>query len=82
VRYLKFQELPEDNVQAERIDRQAKMYVLIDGELYRRREGGFKLRCIPWEQGQALLADIQGGICSHHVASRALIGKAFRQGFY
>jgi hypothetical protein len=38
VQYLKFQELPEDDVQVERIARQAKMYVLIDGELYRRRE--------------------------------------------
>jgi hypothetical protein len=27
VQYLKFQELPEDDVQAERIARQAKMYV-------------------------------------------------------
>jgi hypothetical protein len=39
VRYLKFQELPEDDVQAEWIARQAKMYVLIDGKLYRCREG-------------------------------------------
>jgi hypothetical protein len=37
--YLKFQKLPEDDVQVERIARQAKMYVLIDGELYHRREG-------------------------------------------
>jgi hypothetical protein len=58
------------------------MYVLIDGELYRCREGEVKLRCIPQEQGQALLADIHEGIYSHHVASRALVGKAFRQGFY
>jgi hypothetical protein len=33
MQYLKFQKLPEDNVQAKRIARQAKMYVLIDGEL-------------------------------------------------
>jgi hypothetical protein len=28
------------------------------------------------------VADIHEGICSHHVASRALAGKAFWQGFY
>jgi hypothetical protein len=82
VRYLKFQELSKDDVQAERIARQAKMYVLIDGGLYRCYEGGVKLHSIPREQGQALLADIHGGICSHHLASRALAGKAFWQGFY
>jgi hypothetical protein len=56
------------------------MYVVIDDELYHHREG-VKLRCIPQEQGQALLVDIYEGICSHHVASRALDAKEFRQGF-
>jgi hypothetical protein len=58
------------------------MYMLIDGELYRRREGGVKFCCIPREKGQALVAEIHEGIYSYHVASRALAGKAFRQGFY
>jgi hypothetical protein len=80
--YLKYWALSDDDVQAERIARQAKVYVLIDGDLYHHREGGVKLRCIPWQQGRALLADIHEGICSHHVASRALVGKAFQLGFY
>ena len=74
--------LPEDDHDAERVARQAKLYVMIDGELYRRRDNGVKLRCIPQEQGQVLLRDIHEGTCSSHVASRSLAGKVFRHGFY
>ena len=74
--------LPEDDHEAERLARRAKLYVLIDGELYRRRENGVKLRCISQEQGRELLKDIHKGTCSSHVASRSLAGKVFRQGFY
>ncbi|KAM0854747.1 hypothetical protein ACQ4PT_050237 [Festuca glaucescens] len=75
-------DLPEEDKQADRIVRQATMYCIIDGELYRKRECRVKLRCISGEQGQALLADIHEGTCANHVASRALAGKAFRQGLY
>ena len=40
------------------------------------------LRCVTLEDGRKLLLDIHGGICGHHVAPRALVGKAFRNGFY
>ena len=81
-RYMQDHALPEDDAKAERVARQAKMYVLVDGDIYRRRECGVKLLCISEEEGRALLADIHEGTCSSHVASRALAGKAFRQGFY
>ena len=74
--------LPEDDHEAKRVARQAKLYVLIDGELYRRHDNGVKLRCISQEQGRELLRDIHEGLCSSHVASRSLAGKVFRQGFY
>ena len=40
------------------------------------------LKCIPREEGMELVADIHPGLCSHHVASRALAGKAVRHGFF
>ena len=43
VKYMVDHVLPEDDHEAERVARQAKLYVLIDGELYRRRENGVKL---------------------------------------
>ena len=74
--------LAEDNKKVDRVVRQDSLYCLVDDELYRKRECRVKLRCIPREQGQALLADIHEGTCANHVASRAQAGKAFRQGFY
>ena len=41
-----------------------------------------KFKCIPREEGLELLAEIHGGICGSHIGSRALAGKAFRQGFF
>ena len=82
MKYMTEHALPEDDHEAEQVARQAKLYVLIDDELYRRRDNGVKLRCIPQDQGQALLNDIHEGTCLSHVASRSLAGKVFRQGFY
>ena len=46
VKYMVEHALPEDDHEAEQLARRAKLYVLTDGELYRRRENGVKLRCI------------------------------------
>jgi transposase InsO family protein len=39
-------------------------------------------RCISIAEGQELLQEIHSGACGHHAAPRALVGNAFRQGFY
>jgi hypothetical protein len=82
MKFLQGQELPDDDGNAERVARQAKMYVLVDGELHQRRANGMLLKCIPREEGVELLADIHRGLCSHHVASRTLARKAVRHGFF
>ena len=58
------------------------MYQFVDDALYRRRPNDVKLKCIPQEDGLELLAEIHGGMYGSHIGSRALAGKAFRQGFY
>nr|AAU10741.1 putative polyprotein [Oryza sativa Japonica Group] len=80
--YLTDKTLPEDCEGSERIQRISKRYVLVEGTLYRRAANGVLLKCIPREQGVELLADIHEGECGAHSASRTLVGKAFRQGFY
>nr|CAE76060.1 B1248C03.19 [Oryza sativa Japonica Group]CAE76067.1 B1340F09.5 [Oryza sativa Japonica Group] len=80
--YLTDKTLPEDREGSERVQRISKRYVLVEGTLYRRAANGVLLKCIPWEQGVELLADIHEGECGAHSASRTLVGKAFRQGFY
>ena len=40
------------------------------------------LKCIAQDDGIKLLDDIYAGSCGNHAASRTLVGKAFRAGFY
>nr|AAT81661.1 putative retrotransposon protein [Oryza sativa Japonica Group]ABF97633.1 retrotransposon protein, putative, unclassified [Oryza sativa Japonica Group] len=80
--YLADKTLPEDREGSERVRRISKRYVLVEGTLYRRVANGVLLKCIPREQGVELLADVHEGECGAHSASRTLVGKAFRQGFY
>jgi hypothetical protein len=57
--------------------------LLGDGkELYHRSPSGILHRCISIAEGQELLQEIHSGACGHHAAPRALVGNAFRQGFY
>jgi len=82
--YLLYEVLPEERNAAHRIARRAKIFTVIDGELYKRSpsETGILMKCILIAQGKELLLEIHSGICGHHAAPRSLFGKAFRQGFY
>jgi hypothetical protein len=82
--YLLRGELPIDKTKARRLARRAKSFVLLgdETELYHRSPSGILQRCISIAQGQELLQEIHSGACGHHAAPRALVGNAFRQGFY
>jgi hypothetical protein len=80
--YMKDNILPDEHVSAERIIHVAKRYTLVDGDLYRRGTNGVLMRCITWEGGCELLAEIHGGECGNHASSHKLVGKAFWHGFY
>jgi hypothetical protein len=84
LQYLHRGELPLDRAEARRLARRAKSFVLLgDGkELYHRSPSGILHRCISITEGQELLQEIHSGACGHHAAPRALVGNAFRQGFY
>jgi ribonuclease HI/transposase InsO family protein len=77
-------ELPIDKTKARRLARRAKSFVLLgdEKELYHRSPSGILQRCISIARGQELLQEIHSGACGHHAAPRALVGNAFRQGFY
>ncbi|XP_034578804.1 uncharacterized protein [Setaria viridis] len=53
--YLIRELLPTDKTEARRIARHAKSFVIIDQELYKRSHTSILQRCIPIEQGKALL---------------------------
>jgi transposase InsO family protein len=84
LQYLHRGELPLERAEARRLARRAKSFVLLgdEKELYHRSPSGILQRCISIAEGQELLQEIHSGACGHHVAPRALIGNAFRQGFY
>jgi hypothetical protein len=84
LQYLHQGELPLDRTEARRLARCAKSFVLLGDrkELYHRSPSGILQRCISIAEGQKLLQEINSGACGHHAAPRALVGNAFRQGFY
>ena len=80
--YLRDDILPDDDTDADRLARQARRYTVVDNKLYRRGANGVLMKCISKEDGHDILAKIHEGECGSHVASRALVGKTFRQGYY
>ena len=57
--------------------------MLVDDNLMRESaKEGILHKCITQEEGVKLLLKIHSGSCSNHVASRTLVDKAFRAGFY
>jgi transposase InsO family protein len=84
LQYLQRGELPLNQEEARRLARRAKSFVLLGGgkELYHCSPSGILQQCISIAEGQELLQEIHSGACGHHAAPRALVGNAFRQGFY
>jgi hypothetical protein len=80
--YLITGDLPQDQVEARRIQHRAGAYTIINSELYKHSVSGIFQKCIEQEEGMELLREIHQGECGHHASSRALVAKAFRYGFY
>lgn len=80
--YLECDLPPDDSAEAQRMAHKARVYVLMDDELYKKGHNGMLMKCILIFVGQDLLRKIHGGICGAHNSVRTLIGKAFRHGFY
>jgi ribonuclease HI/transposase InsO family protein len=84
LQYLHRGELPLDRAEARRLARHARSFILLgdEKELYHHSPSGILQRCISIAEGQELLQELHSGACGHHAAPRALVGNAFRQGFY
>ncbi|XP_066341211.1 uncharacterized protein [Miscanthus floridulus] len=76
--YLLQEVLLAEKMEARRLAHCAKLFVIIEEELYKRSHVGNLQRCIPIEQGKQLLEDIHGGVAE----PRTLVGNMFRQGLY
>jgi hypothetical protein len=82
IKYIKNEEQPDDKNIAERIARQSAHYTLIGETLYRRGASRVLMKCVLLATGKQLLNKIHAGQCGIHAASRTLVGKVFRSGFY
>ena len=83
IRYLTSAEVPTDKTKTKRLIHRSKHYMLVDGNLMRKSaKEGILQKYITQEDGVKLLLEIHSGSCGNHVASRTLVGKAFRAGFY
>ena len=72
-----------DKTKMERLIHHSKHYVLVDGKLMRKNaKEEWLQKCISQEDGVALLQEIHAGSYGNHAASRSLVNKAFRVGFY
>jgi hypothetical protein len=80
--YLHLGAILDDETEPRCLACQAKGYLIHDGELYCHNTIGILQRCIPIEEGKALLLDIHESNCGHHASSRSMVKKSFWQGFY
>ena len=76
--YIKEQKLPSDKSEVEQVSRQAKVYVLVRDQLYRRgATSRVLMKCVPWQEGKDILEETHKGICGNHASSQTLVGKVF-----
>jgi transposase InsO family protein len=82
IRYIRNEEEPDDKNMAEHIARQSAHYTLMGDTLYRRGASGVLMKCIFLDTRKQLLDEVHAGQCGVHAASRTMVGKVFRSGFY
>ena len=80
--YLRGHFVPKDEKEENKMSLRARNYSIINEGLYRGGVCAPLLKCILREEGKQLLEEIHAGMCSSHIATRALVGKAFCEGFY
>jgi hypothetical protein len=85
--FIREQRLPAGinarSAEAARIMRRSKGFVLVDNKLYwRGARSGVLMKCVTKEDGYDILREIHEGVCGNNVASRTLVGKAYRAGFW
>jgi hypothetical protein len=80
--YLRGHYEPQHELQEKRLKQRARGYEVVNGELYKSGVTEPWLRCITSEKGLELLKEIQSGFRGAHIGTRALAGKAIKQGFY
>ena len=82
VAYLKGYHELETKEEEKRMQQRAQGYRIINDEVYKASVTAPLFKCVTVSEGKQLLKEIHEGSCRSHNGSRALVGKAFKQGFY
>ena len=81
--FLKENILPEEKIEADKIQKRATSYWLSeDSKLYRRSFSGPYLLCVHPDQTESLLEEMHEGICGSHTGGRSLAHRAITQGYW
>jgi hypothetical protein len=80
--YLRGHYEPQGELEEKSLKQRARGYAVVNGELYKSGVTESWLRCITSKKGIELLKEIHRGFCGAHICTRALAGKAIKQGFY
>jgi hypothetical protein len=82
ISFLQGNYLSDDEAYNKRMESRTRLYVIIEGELYKHGVCSPLLKCLSRAEGIELMKEIHAGLCGSHIGSRPLLGKVFRQGFY
>ncbi|RLN03291.1 retrotransposon protein, putative, Ty3-gypsy subclass [Panicum miliaceum] len=87
INFVKEKKLPlgvtKKSPEAIRIMRHNKGLVIVGDKLYKRgTSSGVLMKCVPNAWGRNILLEIHEGTCGNHAASKTLVGKAYRAGFW
>jgi hypothetical protein len=74
--------LSDDEAYNKIMEARTRLYIIIEGELYKHRVCSPLLKCLSRAEGIELMKKIHAGLCGSHIGPRPLLGKVFRQGFY
>jgi hypothetical protein len=80
--YLRGHYEPQGELEEKRLKQRARSYAVVNGELYKSGVTEPWLRRITSEKGIEFLNEIHSGFYGAHIGTRALAGKAIKQGFY
>lgn len=81
IAFHKHQYEPESREEENRMKQRARGYKFIEDNLFKAGVTAPLLKCVTISEGKQILKEIHEGTCSSHNGPRALVGKAFRQGF-
>ena len=78
IQFLKYDILPEEKVETNKVRRKATSYWLSeDHKLYKRSFSGPYLLCVHPEQTESLLEEMHEGICGSHTGGRSLAHRPY-----